>query len=150
LARFKLDDFYKLLNVAADAPHSEIKHAYHRALLRSHPDKSPPSQSQSVDIALLKEAYTTLSSPELRARFDRVVDQSRGQHAHGPRPAQLVSLDDFDEVQDVDPTEWRYSCRCGGMYSISSRQLDDGQHLVACSSCSEVIWVGYEVEDLTV
>jgi diphthamide biosynthesis protein 4 len=102
-----------------------------------------------VDIALLKEAYTTLSSPELRARFDRVVDQRRGQHIYGPRPAQLVSLDDFDEVQGVDPTEWRYNCRCGGIYSVSSRQLDDGQHLVACGSCSEVIWVGYEIEDST-
>lgn len=40
---------------------------------------------------------------------------------------------------------WAYSCRCGGTYKIGERELERGVHLAGCGSCSEVVWVGYEV-----
>src|SRR5438105_3322378 len=62
-----------------------IKRAYHRALLRHHPDKShsnpsiPPSTStpkEAPSIDDLTLAYTTLSSPSLRSTYDKSLFQS--------------------------------------------------------------------------
>ncbi|KAG6891654.1 hypothetical protein C0992_012703 [Termitomyces sp. T32_za158] len=67
-------DFYELLSVPRDASSSEIKIAYHRALLRYHPDKSNynasrDNQSDCISISLVKDAYSTLYDPELRKQF---------------------------------------------------------------------------------
>lgn len=79
----------------------------------------------------------TLSTPNLRAEYDSSRDSPS---TTGPRPAQVISLDEFEEGVDM----WRHDCRCGGMYRITSLEMEEGHHLVACNSCSEVIWVGYE------
>ncbi|KAF7315144.1 hypothetical protein MIND_00028800 [Mycena indigotica] len=121
-------DYYALLNVDVSATQAEIKAAYHRALLAAHPDKNA---SSTTDIAALKEAYRALSSPEFKK--------------HGPRPAQIVSLSEFTEHPE-DET-WDHPCRCGARYTITVSDMDTGRHLVPCSSCSEVVWVGYEVLD---
>jgi diphthamide biosynthesis protein 4 len=153
-----LQDFYSLFSVLKDASQSQIKSAYHDLLLRSHPDKrliNAPHKdnSNSVDIALLKEAYTTLSNPDLRAAYDARLDAQITQTKKTvPRPAQVVSLEDFEEdphpIDEDGQGPWRYPCRCGGSYTISTVLMEEGKHLVPCSSCSEVIWVGYEqVED---
>jgi len=60
----------------------------------------------------------------------------------GPRPAQIVSLEEFEEQDNIS---WCYECRCGGTYRIREDDLERGQHLVGCGSCSEVVWVGYEL-----
>ena len=130
-------DFYQLLSIPKNAPMAQIKSAYHRTLLQSHPDKN--KSSEPIDIALIKEAYSTLSNPELRAEYD-------AQHSYSvapPRPAQVVSLEDFEEVEAEE--SWRYTCRCGGSFLITSALMDEGEHLIACNSCSEVVWVGYEL-----
>lgn len=88
--------------------------------------------------------YETLSSPSARAAYDAARDTAIAQHT-GPRPAQVVSLEDFDEIEEMELTTWRYSCRCGGSYVITERDMEAGQHLVGCNSCSEVVWVGYEL-----
>lgn len=94
-----------------------------------------------MDVGLIKEAFETLSSPPLRSKYDA----SRARTPSGPRPAQLVSLEDFTEIEDG--ASWRYDCRCSGAYVISEAEMERGQHLVGCSSCSEVVWVGYELAE---
>ena len=32
-------------------------------------------------------------------------------------------------------------------YVVTEKILDEGQHLVACANCSEVVWVGYELAE---
>ncbi|KAH9932666.1 DnaJ domain-containing protein [Amylocystis lapponica] len=143
-----LSDYYAVLAVPPSASPAQIKQAYHRTLLLSHPDKHPQSvdASQSthptIDIGLLKTAYTTLSSPALRSAYDAARLQKPPSGV--PRPAQVVSLEDFDEAQEAETAQWVYACRCGGRYLITETEMEAGQHLVGCSSCSEVVWVGYE------
>ncbi|KAF8807889.1 DnaJ-domain-containing protein, partial [Phlegmacium glaucopus] len=141
-------DFYQLLSLARNASVTQIKSAYHRALLQSHPDKkSNHDPSQAVDIALIKEAYYILSNSQLRAKYDIQLSQ-RSYSAAPPRPAQVISLEDFEEVdQNESEVEdfWRYACRCGGFYHITTTLMEKGEHLIACNSCSEVVWVGYEL-----
>lgn len=133
-------DFYRLLAIHRTASDVEIKSAYHQALLTWHPDRN--LSDAPVDIALFKEAYSTLSTPHLRAQYDEELSQAV--NVTGPRPAQVVSLEDFEEEDDDGKVNWRYPCRCGGLYRITEEDLDNGQHLVGCGSCSEVVWVGYE------
>lgn len=142
-------DCYKLLGVERNASQEEIKRAYHRALLTSHPDKraaaagGPHDADERPPIALLKEAYATLSQPELRAQHDADLAAAKA----GPRPAAVLSLDDLQEGEDAWEGTWRWTCRCGGIFRISEAQMEEGQHLIGCSSCSEVIWVGYELAE---
>jgi diphthamide biosynthesis protein 4 len=141
----ELLDFYQLLSVSRDASASDIKIAYHRALLLFHPDKNGAQRSAdspttpSISISQIKEAYRILSTPNLRAEYNSPRHVTS---ALGPRPAQVISLDDFEE--GVDRDMWYYNCRCGGVYRIASSEMEEGHHLVGCNSCSEVIWVGYE------
>ncbi|KAF8559883.1 hypothetical protein OG21DRAFT_1502221 [Imleria badia] len=184
-------DFYTLLQIPQDAPPNDIKIAYHRTLLCLHPDKlkqsrltrhqsvlavnatndigtdpPPPVEEASVDVALLKEAYRTLSDVGLRAVYDGSLRREEHARSRGPRPAQVVSLEDFtptvtetdetlgsgteaDADTDAASQAWRYGCRCGGTYRITQDDLESGTHLVGCESCSEVIWVGYEEAPVT-
>ncbi|TDL27978.1 DnaJ-domain-containing protein, partial [Rickenella mellea] len=142
-------NYYSILQVAPSATSAEIKAAYHRVLLLWHPDKRSPGCKEDaiVDIDLLKEAYRTLVDSDLRKTHDaRIRLQHPGptSSSFGPRPAQVISLDEFTETDGGIST---HSCRCGGCYSISEDDMERGQHLVACESCSEVVWVGYEIAE---
>ena len=143
----KLDptNYYTVLSIPPTASQLDIKAAYHHALLRFHPDKSAQSQNNTnppnlkVDIALIREAYTVLSSAPSRESHDAQLQRK----SSVPRPAEVISLQEFDLDQDAE--EWRYSCRCGGIYRITETDMEKGVHLSGCDYCSEVIWVGYEV-----
>ncbi|KAJ7647695.1 hypothetical protein FB45DRAFT_734923 [Roridomyces roridus] len=114
-------DPYLLLNIKRDATLPEIKAAYHRALREHHPDKVAGS---TADLAAIQHAYRVLTK-----------------ETTSPRPAQVVSLDEFEETNDV----FTHPCRCSGSYSITEADMEAGTHLVSCSTCSEVIWVGYQL-----
>ncbi|KAJ7496918.1 DnaJ-domain-containing protein, partial [Mycena latifolia] len=133
-------DCYAILDVTPRSSLAEIKSAYHRALLRSHPDKNVASATSPVDIASIQEAYRILSTPSLRAQHD-----IRLRIPTGPRPAQVISLEDFQENPELD--SWSHSCRCGGAYKITGEEMESGQHLIPCTSCSEIVWVGYELAE---
>ncbi|KAF8346876.1 hypothetical protein F5887DRAFT_882443, partial [Amanita rubescens] len=153
-------DYYQVLSISRNASTPDIKIAYHRALLNFHPDKRHTSRSVEpplIEISLIKEAYVTLSVPESRSAYDSLLlNRERQRAGPGFRPAQVVSLEEFqaeyrhshtDGRADDEWEEWAiytYPCRCGGMYKLTTDDLETGDHLVGCESCSEVIWVGYE------
>ena len=134
---------YELLNVPRNASSTEIKMSY-RQLLSLHPDKSDVSRGDTtrpdIDIGQLKNAFVTLSSPEHRLKYDSELSSRPDPSPSRSRPALIVSLEDFDDLDQG----WTYNCRCGGQYTIGEDDMEKGVHLTACSSCSEVIWVGYE------
>ncbi|KAK0209012.1 DnaJ domain-containing protein [Desarmillaria ectypa] len=141
-------DFYQVLSISRSASLPEIKAAYHKMLLQHHPDKNTfrKKGQACIDVTVIKEAYFILSDPVSRHRYDVEVLQKRA--TGGPRPAQVISLDVFDEellTNGSDHSVWTYKCRCGGVYTITDDEMEFGHHSIACSSCSEVIWVGYEL-----
>jgi len=125
-------EHYKTLDIDSNATPEQIKRAYHRALLGSHPDK--PCSNPTNDINQIKLAYYILSSPERRALYDTTT----------PPPTQVISLEQFQEDGDG---RYIYLCRCSGQYSINYDDLLNGLHLLICSSCSQVIWVGYKLDE---
>jgi diphthamide biosynthesis protein 4 len=138
-------DYYRVLGLCKDASSADIRRAYHDALLAVHPDKqhqlsSTARADDAPTIALVQEAFRVLSDPNRRAGYDSDIEMAV-KRPGGPRPAQHVSLDEFEE----EGTLWTYQCRCGGRFAIAEKDMEDGLHLLGCSSCSEVVSVGYEV-----
>lgn len=77
-------DYYSLLNVKVGASHAEVKKAYHRAALDSHPDKVSRGCHDGTNeekhlllleaeksMKLLNEAIEVLGDPARRKRYDR-------------------------------------------------------------------------------
>lgn len=139
-----------------------IKQAYHRALLRHHPDKAPqalktpsrtsiPSSSSTqttFTIDQITTAYTTLSSPTLRAEYNTHIRTARDSANH---PAQstfqtgieTIDLDDLD-YSDSD-ARWFKPCRCGNErgFTFGESDLEEagdlGELIVGCQDCS--LWL---------
>ncbi|MFM6312094.1 MAG: J domain-containing protein, partial [Dolichospermum sp.] len=70
------EDYYKLLEVSPDATFQEIKAAYRVLCKEYHPDKMPPGTPEKARKYIeerfkqLNEAYSTLSNPEERQKYD--------------------------------------------------------------------------------
>ena len=153
--RERIIDFYRVLDIQQDASQEEIKRAYHRALLRHHPDKKRVAAEACLSgsipaIDTVREAFRTLSEPSSRREYDRTLESqlTRSQTPKtAPRPANIISLDDFEEVESKDSSTWTYPCRCGGGFIITELLLEQDVHLIGCDCCSEVLWVGYESQE---
>ncbi|TKA29202.1 hypothetical protein B0A50_03712 [Salinomyces thailandicus] len=66
-------DLYEVLNVTKTASKAEIKKAYHKAALASHPDKVPEDQREEADIKFkgVSQAYEILNDDQNRALYDQ-------------------------------------------------------------------------------
>lgn len=69
-------DFYEVLGVSRTASQDEIQQAYRKLARRHHPDvnKDPGAEERFKD---LNEAYSVLSDPKTRARYDRFGEDFR-------------------------------------------------------------------------
>ncbi|MBI4456357.1 MAG: molecular chaperone DnaJ [Acidobacteria bacterium] len=63
-------DYYEILGVPRDAPPQEIKKAYRKLAVQYHPDKNPGDHSAEEQFKEAAEAYSVLSDPEKRLRYD--------------------------------------------------------------------------------
>jgi curved DNA-binding protein CbpA len=166
---------YDILGVSQDLVNKQkdplplLRQAYHRALLRHHPDKtiarkleadqhhgSDPSPQVTID--QIAKAFTVLASRKGRAQYDeelRLTQGSRqdawlgsasstGASATGFQTGmEIVDLDDLD--YDETEESWYRACRCGNArgYSISTDDLEQeaeyGELLVECKDCS--LWL---------
>ncbi|KAJ5130142.1 Heat shock protein DnaJ [Penicillium bovifimosum] len=67
-------DFYKILNIAQDATQQQIRNAYKRESLKSHPDRvpadSPERPARTRKFQDINDAYYTLSDPARRREYD--------------------------------------------------------------------------------
>jgi molecular chaperone DnaJ len=64
-------DYYEILGVAQNAADQEIKSAYRKLALKYHPDKNPNDKVAEEKFKEAAEAYSVLSDPEKRGRYDR-------------------------------------------------------------------------------
>ncbi|KAL6924950.1 hypothetical protein FSST1_002224 [Fusarium sambucinum] len=155
---------YQVLNITPallDTQHDSaplIKRAYHRALLRNHPDKVANSDPSSVFFTVdqITTALNVLSSPSARAAYDAALRVSRptgvtGQDGSFQTGVENVDLDDlaFDEDQEC----WYRPCRCGNEHSYEFREADleevgdEGELVVGCLDCSLWLRVHFAVLD---
>lgn len=144
-------NYYKVLGLPQTATFVEIKQTYRGLLLKHHPDKTTSSKSApGIDIDLLKRAYEILSDPQSRGEYDslRKISPDGGPRTQStPRPAQVVSIDLWREVEDDVENTWTYPCRCGSQYVLREGDVENDVHLVPCEGCSESLYVGYELQE---
>jgi molecular chaperone DnaJ len=90
-------DYYEVLGVGRNASPEEVKGAYRKAALQHHPDKNPGDTHAEEKFKEAAEAYSVLSDPDKRARFDRFgVEGVRGVGGGtGFDPTQFVDFADI-------------------------------------------------------
>jgi DnaJ-class molecular chaperone len=142
-------------------PSKLIKRAYHRALLRNHPDKAPQAQPQSQNLIedtytvdQISSAFTVLSSPRQRAAYDAGLRVSRRPAVDSPSFQTGVENVDLDDLPfDESNGSWYRSCRCGNdkSYQFGEDDLeeaaDEGELMVGCLDCSLWLRVHFAVVD---
>jgi molecular chaperone DnaJ len=64
-------DYYEVLGVARDADAATLKRAYRELALKYHPDQNPDNPDAEAHFKEVSEAYTVLSDPEQRMKYDR-------------------------------------------------------------------------------
>src|SRR5262249_46240510 len=64
-------DYYEVLGVARDADGPTLKRAYRELALKYHPDQNPDNPEAEAHFKEVSEAYTVLSDPDSRAKYDR-------------------------------------------------------------------------------
>lgn len=79
-------DYYKILGVERNASKDDIKRAYRKLALKTHPDRNPGDKKAEERFKDINEAYQVLSDPEKRARYDQ-LGESYSQWQQGGEPA---------------------------------------------------------------
>lgn len=64
-------DYYSILGVDRNADDKEIKRAFRKLAQKYHPDKNPGDADAEARFKEINEAYTVLSDPDKRSKYDR-------------------------------------------------------------------------------
>ena len=64
-------DYYEVLGVEKNASANDIKKAYRHKAMQYHPDKNPGSKEAEEKFKEAAEAYSVLSDPDKKARYDQ-------------------------------------------------------------------------------
>jgi len=79
-------DYYEILEVSPGAGADQIKKAYRRLARQYHPDRNPDNRMEAEErFKEAAEAYSVLSDPEQRARYDRFGHAGVRGAARSPR-----------------------------------------------------------------
>ncbi len=79
-------DYYKTLGVPRSADEKEIKKAFRKLAQQYHPDKNPGDKTAEARFKEINEAYTVLSDPDKRAKYDKFGAQWEQYERAGGRP----------------------------------------------------------------
>lgn len=76
-------DYYEVLGVDKSASANDIKKAYRKLAIQYHPDKNPGDKEAEEKFKEAAEAYSVLSDPDKKARYDQFGHEGLGGAAGG-------------------------------------------------------------------
>lgn len=126
--------YYSILEVSPKASLEEIRKAYKRLALISHPDKCQGSDSKFLSIT---KAWDILGDSEKRKVYDANLEYEAIQSF---AISDIVYIGDFESDDDGN---YYYICRCQNDYVLTQEDVDYLMRYVTCSGCSLAIEVTY-------
>lgn len=84
--------YYDALGVAPDASELEIKKAYRKLAITTHPDKNPGDETAHERFQAVGEAYQILSNKDLRAAYDKYGKEKAKPDAGFEDPSEFFSM----------------------------------------------------------
>jgi molecular chaperone DnaJ len=117
-----LTDYYELLGVSRSASQDEVKRAYRQLARKLHPDVNRDDPHAEEHFKEVTKAYSVLSDPEKRQRYDLGGEAAVNGAAAGSDPFGFAGFNTFADMMDVflggDPfatrTRQRSRARRGG------------------------------------
>ena len=80
-------DYYEVLGLKKGASEDEIKKAFRKMAMKYHPDRNPGDKKAEEKFKEVNEAYSILSDPDKKAKYDRFgfagVDPNAGAGGFG-------------------------------------------------------------------
>ncbi len=118
-------DYYEVLGVSRTATEVEIKKAYRKIALEYHPDRNPDNKEAEEKFKEAAEAYSVLSDPEKRRRYDQFGHA--GARGAGGFSGQGMNMEDiFSNFGDVF-SEFGFESFFGGGRSSGRGRSRGGQ-----------------------
>ena len=100
-----MNDWYNILGVGRDADDAQIKTAYRKLAKKYHPDAHPGDKECEARFKEITEAYTILSDPAKRKKYDETFSQGREENFNNRRAentGQQTRANPENDTVDVD------------------------------------------------
>ena len=95
-------DYYEILGVSKNAHADEIKKAYRKVAMQSHPDRNPGDKQAEEKFKEAAEAYEVLSDADKRAKYDRFGHAAFAPGTGGFSGSTNVNMEDiFSQFGDI-------------------------------------------------
>ncbi|MBX3001441.1 MAG: DnaJ domain-containing protein [Caldilineaceae bacterium] len=99
-------DYYQILGVSKNADEAEIKKVYRKLARQFHPDVNPGDKNAEQRFKEISEAYTVLSDPEKRKKYDRFGAQWQQYDRAGVNPDDIGGFGGNGSTRTVTPEEF--------------------------------------------
>lgn len=129
------DNYYAILNCTEHATFEELKQSYQKLVKQYHPDKND-TLATSDQFRKIDEAWKVLRDANSRKEYDNILMNDKLNNQLLLYATLTLKDLDFNVESDI----YTYSCRCGGIYTITADSITE-ECLVSCDECSFVILI---------